>query len=545
MESTNEPGLGGYLVTFRRRRWLMLGVGLPVVIFALLLTVALPTYYRSLATFRFETAAMDLNSPGHGDRNVYLDSYVSKLTESVLAPASIANMRTSLKLPADGDGDIGAMQQAVHVDMTTERILDPESGRQKDLNSGFTVRYDARTPELAKLGTQWLVSQFLDQSRRNRHDRAMEAVKFLQSESEKYRAQIGLLENRLAEFKQQHVGELPEAAAAAQGEKERADQELLNVEQELGALQQNHIFLQSQLQQSQATNPDAETLRQLQEEYHHKLATYDTNHPDMLALRRQIDALQQGGGVVHGDSLQSQLATQRAILEQTRQRYSSDHPDVKRLQRSIAALEARIAAGEQPAQGAVLANPVTVQLQTQLNANESQTASLIARRAALNARLSQILGRMSATPQVEKQYEALTRDIGLAREKYDELLKRKMDSDVTASSALAGSGDEFGLVQAPGEATRAVKSRVAIGIIGVILGGLLALGAALAAEATDQSVRSSNDVAAILEVQPLAIVPEIHNSIYLEGRRRRLTRLAVSLLLGVPAVYGLIRLVAS
>jgi polysaccharide biosynthesis transport protein len=545
MESTNEPGLGGYLVTFRRRRWLMLGVGLPVVLFSLLLTVALPTYYLSLATFRFETAAMDLNSPGHGDRNVYLDSYVSKLTESVLAPASIANMRTSLNLPAGGDGDIGAMQRAVHVDMTTERILDPESGRQKDLNSGFTVRYDGRTPELAKLGTQWLVGQFLDQSRRNRHDRAMEAVKFLQSESEKYRAQIGLLENRLADFKQQHVGELPEAAAAAQGEKERADQELLNVEQELGALQQNRIFLESQLQQSQATNPDAETLRQLQEEYNHKLASYDVNHPDMLALRRQIDALQQGGGVVHGDSLQSQLATQRAILEQTRQRYSSDHPDVKRLQRAIAALEARIAAGEQPAQGAVLANPVTVQLQTQLNANESQTASLIARRAALNARLTQILGRMSATPQVEKQYEAFTRDIGLARDKYDELLKRKMDSDVTASSALAGSGDEFGLVQAPGEATRAVKSRVAIGIIGVILGGLLALGAALAAEATDQSVRSSNDVAAILEVKPLAIVPEIHNSIYLEGRRRRLTRLAVSLLVGVPAIYGLIRLAAS
>jgi uncharacterized protein involved in exopolysaccharide biosynthesis len=517
----------------------MVGVGLPVLLLTVLLTVALPTYYNSLAVFRFETSTMSELEGNKGDRNNYLDSYVTKLSESVLGRESLEKMRSALKLTPNGD--MAALKKAVHVDMTTERILDPESGRQKDMNSGFTLRYDSESPVLARQGSQWLADQFLAQSRQNRHDRAMEAVTFLQSESDKYRASIAVLETRLADFKQQHVNELPDSAASAQGEKERTEQDLLNVEQELGALQQNRIFLQSQLQQSQATNPDSDTLRQLQDEYSHKLATYDPNHPDMLALKRQIDVLQHGGGVIEGDSLQSQLATQRSILAQTRQRYSDDHPDVKRLQRAIAALETRVAAGEKPARNTISTNPVTVQLQTQLNANESQAASLVARRVMLNAKMAQIVGRMYASPQIAKQYESIERDVALARDKYNELLKRKMDSDVTASSALAGSGDEFRLVQPPGSATPSSKSSVAIGIIGVILAGILSLGAALGAEAMDQSVRGSRDLLSILDIAPLGIVPEIRNSVYLKGRRTRLIRLAASVVVGMPLLYGLIR----
>jgi hypothetical protein len=156
--------------------------------------------------------------------------------------------------------------------------------------------------------------------------------------------------------------------------------------------------------------------------------------------------------------------------------------------------------------------------------------------------LNQIIGRMSASPLVEKQYESLNRDVGLARDKYDELSKRKMDAELKASSALTGSGDEFRLVSAPGRATPATKSAIAIAIIGVFLAVIFSLGAALTAEAMDQSVRGSRDLAAILETAPLAIVPQIRNSTYMAGRRRRVMRLAACLLIGFPVLYGLVRL---
>jgi polysaccharide biosynthesis transport protein len=543
MEPTKEAGLSDYFASFRRRRWLMIGVGLPIVVAAALLTWVLPTYYRSTAVFRFEAPAVEAQGGGADARNNYLDAYVSKLQDNVLGPASLVQLRDILQLPPDTDGAPSTMQKKIHVDVTTERILDPESARQKDVNSGFTVYYESRSPEKAQQASQWLADQFLNQSRLNRHDRAMQAATFLQAEADKYRASISTLESKLADFKQQHVGELPDSVNVTQAEKERTELDLTNVEQELSALRQNRIFLQSQLQQSQAVNPDNDTLRQLQDEYNRKLATYDANHPDMIALKRQIDTLQRGGGVLGGDSLQAQLETQRAILAQTRQRYSEDHPDVKRLERSIATLEARIASGEKSTQAtSAVTNPVVVQLQTQINANDSQTASLVDRRARLNGKLASIAGQQSASPQIEKQYEVMTRDVGLARDKYDELLKRKMDSEVTASGALAGSGDEFRLLQPPGKAVRSNKSKTAIGIVGVLLAGILTLGAALAAEAFDQSVRGSKDLMGILNIVPLAIVPEIRNSRYRTLHKQRLMRAALSALVAVPLLYGVIQL---
>jgi polysaccharide biosynthesis transport protein len=539
MEPTKEPGVSAYFASFRRRSWLTVGVGLPILAATVVLVLALPDYYSSLAVFRFEASALQPvgNNPD-ADRNNYLDAYVSKLQDTVLGPASLTRLRDALHLPATGDGDLETLNKQIRVTMTTERILDPESGRQKDTNSGFTVRYQSRSPQKAQQASQWLADEFIRQSRQNRHDRAMQAATFLDAEADKYRTTISVLESKLADFKQQHVGELPESANATEAEKERAEQDLSNDEQQLIALRQNHILLQSQLAQTQAVNPNNDTLRQLQDEYNKKLATYDVNHPDMIALKQQIDALQRGGGVAGGDSLQMQLEMQRTILAQTRQRYSEDHPDVKRLERSIAELQARIASGEKSTPtDTALTNPVASQLQTQLNANDSQIGSLEARRTRLDAKLATIAGQMTASPQIAKQYDALNRDVALARDKYDELQKRKMEEEVTASGALAGSGDEFRLLQPPGEAVPFFNMKAAIGIIGIFLSVILALGAAMIAEAFDQSVRGSGDLMDILQLAPLAVVPEIRNSRYQIAHRRRIVRLALSVLIGVPLMY--------
>lgn len=541
MEAKPESGLTDYFAAFRRRRWLIVSIGVPIFAAAAMLAVLLPSYFASTAAFRFDEAAVDTPQAGQAERNNYLDEYVTKLEDTVLSPQSLVKLRDTLHLPPEGEGALATMQKKIHVEMTTERILDPESGRQKDVNSGFTVRYDLESAENAQQASLWLADQFLTQSRQNRHDRAMQAANFLQSEADKYHAQISVLESKLAVFKQLHAGELPESTNVNQGEKERAEADLINVEQELSTLRQNRIFLQTQLQQAQAVNPDTDALRQLQEDYNRKLATYDVNHPDMIAMRRQIAELQRGGGVVGGDSLQVQLDTQKAILAQTRERYSEDHPDVKRLERLIASLEARIAAGEKAGPSAAMTNPIAVQLQTQLNANDSQTAALLERRNKINAKLTSIASQVAASPQVEKDYQGIVRDLQLARDKYDELLKRKMDSEVTASGALAGSGDEFHLLQPPGKALPSNKSKAAITIIGMLLAVVFAFGAVLAREAFDRSVRGSNDLLGILGVVPLAIVPEIRNSRYRTMSRLRLTRFAVALVIGLPVLYTVLR----
>src|SRR6185437_6848298 len=112
-------------------------------------------------------------------------------------------------------------------------------------------------------------------------------------------------------------------------------------------------------------------------------------HPDMIALRRQIDALKAGGSAVDSLSLPAQLQAQKAIRAQARQRYSEDHPAVKRLERQIKTLETRIAAGETNA-GNPIGSPAVVQLKTQINATETQMASLERREAELRSKLDQM-----------------------------------------------------------------------------------------------------------------------------------------------------------
>jgi uncharacterized protein involved in exopolysaccharide biosynthesis len=548
MEENRELGVYGVLAALRRRRMLLLAVGVPIFMGAVLLVLILPQTYSSAAVFRFEKAAIaDLQGPGNqGDNDYYIDQYVSKLKDSVFSETNLRAISKQLGLYPElmdkPEAAVAKFGKALHLDMIKEKILDPQTGHEKDINSGFQLSYDSKTPANAQKVSQVLADQFVLVSRKLRHDRETATAAFIETEAEQYRAQIAELESKLASFKQQHISDLPESAQTNMSSKDRTEEEMSNIGEQIRTLQQNQTFLQGQLQQIQA-NPDTEALRSLEDEYARKKVSYDENHPDMVALRRQIEVLKRGGvGVEQGSSLQSQLETQRQILVETRQRYSEDHPDVRRVERTISTLEARIAAGEKADQPMVPTNPIVVQLRTQMSGNANQLASLEARKAELRDKLARLQGLLVASPQVEKDYEALTRDVTLAREKYDELLKRKMDAEFGAAASLAGRGDEFHLIQAPVLPSSPSKpSRPGILVIGAIIAAMLSLGAVLFAEAIDPNVRGRRDLADLLQVSPLAVIPEIQNSVSRRLRFRQVTTMAVCLLVSVPIMYLIVR----
>jgi len=548
MESVNTPGLSTYLAAVHRRRRLMTIVALPVVIAAATIALSLPSIFTAPAEFQFEESAIATLDAGRHNHDEYLDQYVTKLAESVLTRENLTALRGNLRLYPDLSNDDSTatdkIEKGIHVDMVTERILDPESGRPKDVNAGFKIYYDARSASEAQQASNWLVNQFIGVSRQSRRGKSMHTADFLATEAESYRIRIAQLESKFADFKSKHVNELPESTQANVAGKERIEQDLNNAEQDIRTLQQNRIFLETQLQQVQANGGDNETLHALEEEYNKKAATYDKNHPDMIALRQQIETARRTGGTRGGTSLRAQLDSQKAILAQVRQRYSEDHPDVKRIERTISDLEARLASGESPEVDRTPKDPATLQLQTQLRGTDNQIASLQVRAGELRGKLNAFEVHLGSSPQVEKEYQNLTRDLGLARDKYDQILKQKMDAEFNAAATMAGSGDEFRLTQQPGLPSAPSKpSRVGILILGCIFAVFLAVVAGVGAEALDQTARGSRDVYSILDVTPMAIVPEIHNSAFLRRRSRELRALALSALVGFPILFFLVRII--
>jgi len=541
MESSGLS-LSDYVAALKRRRGLLLGIALPIAALSVLLAVGLPSVYQSSGFIEIEEAQnlrQVVSEAANEPR--YADQYVESLSTFVLSKTNLRKLLQEQQLYEDQDADPDAavkrLRDGIDVDIVTTQIIDPSTGRDREIVSAFTVAFDHREPQLAYEGAKWLVDSYLQANRQDRQRQAETAAKFYAAEAERVRQGVADLEAKLADFKLKNAGTLPDLTELNMGSMERTERDLHDLEAQLQALRRERVLLMSQLQQARNAAPESANLRMLEVEYERMRAQYDPSHPDLIALRRQIEMLKRGGSTT-GMTLRQQLANERAVLAEARQRYSEDHPDVRRITRNISALEARIAAGETADRSVAADSPIAIQLQAQLNATDTQIGALQTRSTELRARMNQLEERLSLAPQVEREYQTVTRDLASARAKYEELVKRRMDSEVSEAAIAGGRADKFRVVQAPSvPAVPAKPKRLALLMIGWVLACVIAVSITVAMEAMDQTVRGSRDVRDILGVTPLASVPLIANTLAVDARKRRLLRLSVCAAAGVIAAY--------
>lgn len=543
-ESHSSADFSDYIAAIKRRRVLLASVALPIVAIAIALAVGLPDIYVSTGLITFSDATVSGELPTdkeHSKREKsYMDQYVNSLSESVMSPTTLAKLIKDIPSLVPPDGTVGDALDIVgrrtRVETVKMPVLDPDSSREREIISAFTVQYGSRDPVMAQKVSTWLTDAYLKASRANLLVRAKAAAQFYNNQAEQYRGEIAAAEQKLAAFKAKNFGNLPELTDLNLNLLDRTQRDLDDVGQQQRGIQRDKIFLEQQLAQAKNAGQDEGLLGQLQAEYNKKLSTYDENHPDMIALRRQIDSLKAGGGSIDSLSLPAQLQAQRQILAQARQRYSEDHPDVKRIERQIKSLQTRIAAGETVA-GGVVGSPAVVQLKTQVNAMDTQLAGLDRRAAELRQKLEDMQHRIEASPQVEREYKTLTRDLDLAHQKYDEINKSMMDSEVTSAAIASGRSDELSLVQAPSMPAKPAKpKRIAIAAIGLMLAILLSLSAVVVAESVDQTVRGSRDVRRVLDLAPLGVIPEIQDAVTSRRQRWRMATLTAGVVVASTAV---------
>lgn len=540
-ERTTE--ISDYLGAIHRRRWLLLGIAVPIVALALLLAVGLPDIYRSAGLIEVDISDSKpanalLTAPGEPS---YVDQYVTSLKGVVLSDANLRPLLDQYQLYPRLRNDEGRalreLRRDIGVDIVTVPILDPRTGREREIVTAFSLAYDSRSPEKAQQIARWLVDKFMTENRKHRQGRAASAAEFFAAEAQRLRDQVAKLETHLADFKRDNYGRLPELTEVNMTMMDRTERDLEQMQLQMRALQQDRVFLMGQLEQGEAS-PDAGTVRQLEAEYQQKTSTYDESHPDMVSLRRQIETLRMGGAAGAGASLQAQLDSERSVLAETRQRYSEDHPDVKRLKRSIQTLEARITAGEPAGASTAPRTPVSMQLQTQIKAIDTQIAGMQSRSAELRAKLQSLEGSIVASPQVEREYQTVTRDLAIARAKYEELLNRQMDAEVNEAAIAGGRADEFRLMQPPLLPSEPAKpQRLVIAVVGLILALVIGLTGAVAVEGLDQSVRGGHDVRELLGVSPLVAVPAIRNSVSVRRRAWRFITVSACVLAGIWAAF--------
>ena len=118
--------------------------------------------------------------------------------------------------------------------------------------------------------------------------------------------------------------------------------------------------------------------------------------------------------------------------------------------------------------------------------------------------------RIQATPKVEEQYNSLTIEQQNTQAKYTDLMRKYMEARVAHGLEKDRKGERFTLIDPARNPEKPIKpNRLAILLIGFVLGIGAGVGTAALREYSDDSVRDVRRLASATSFRVLAAIPEI------------------------------------
>lgn len=554
--------LDDYLRGLRRRRGMLGLVFALILLLTLAVTLGIPPVYRSTATILIEQQEIPQDLV-RSTVSSYADQRIQVISQRVMTSANLAEVIRKYDLYREERerGSLEAViadmrEKDIKLELVSADVVDPRSGRAVQATIAFQLSYANRNPDLAQKVANELVSLFLNENLKSRTAVAEESLSFLSLESDKLSGRVAEMERQLAEFKERHAGKLPELANINIGLLDRTENQVIEARRVLASLEDRRIMLQGQLGQlkptletlpaggRQAFVSPSDRLRTLETEYLNLLSRYSAEHPDVVRARREMEGLAaELVGKDARDALRAQRERVAGELGVAERRYSAEHPDVKRLRREVESLDAQIRdAGVTPVDIPALsvadsANPAYVQLESQLRSTEFEIATTRKKIDELEARIADYESRLSAAPEVEREYRGLMRDYELAVAKYREVTAKQMEAQLASSLESEQKGERFALIEPPlRPEDPASPNRPAIAFLGLVFALAGGLGTAAFAEALDSAVYGSRGVARVLGAPPLAVIPRIDTAL---DRRRRLLRRVLAAAAALAAVVTL------
>lgn len=540
------------------RRWLMgLGTSAVLLVITLALALGLPSYFKSRAVILIEAQEM----PQDLVRSLvtsFADERIQIISQRVLTNSNLSAIIEKYDLYTDQreheplEVVLDKMRKEITVTPINADVADPRSAKTTQATIAFELSYESRSPMLAQRVANEVVSLFLSENLRQREETSQEALTFLTSELDKLRAQVLQQEEMLSKFKEKHVTQLPEINSLNIELMNRTENDIRALETEIRSLEQQRVYLESELaQQKPVMGLFAETgerilgpadrLKVLESEFAPLAARYGAAHPDVVGKRKEIESLRtQVGEGQSADELSLKLTASRVSLAEIKRKYAIGHPDVKRLEREVAAIEDQLkkvhaAPQSYPSHGKP-DNPAYIQLQSRLQGTQTEIAGLAAQKSALAAKLIDLEKRVSSSPDVERQYRALTRDLETSQAKYQEISAKRQEAEVASNLESEKKGERFTLIEPPVTPEEPSKpNRLAIMILGFVFAVGGGIGAAALAESMDDRIYGRYGIVKILGVPPLAVIPLMDTSVSLKERLAK----RIYFLLGVVLVISL------
>jgi uncharacterized protein involved in exopolysaccharide biosynthesis len=419
-------------------------------------------------------------------------------------------------------------------------VIDPRSGRPTQATIAFSVSYDSHSPELALKVANELTTLYLNENLTSRTQTSQQTSAFFSEQASREQAHMAELDKKLAAFKEKHHDDLPEVAQINIQTAERTDLDLRDAENRIAAFDSQRVLLQAQLAQ---INPNAvvysdtgqrvfgaeDRLKALKAQLAGYKARYGPDHPDVISTQREVDGLEKEVKAQNGTADQlRQLSEAKAKLASDLEKYSADHPDVVRLKREVDSLEKAVQADAntdtQRTEGLHADNPVYIQVKGELDALTVDRESAVKKRDELRAKFDDYEKRLAQSPEVERQFREIASELESAQLKYQEILSKQTEAQVSSNLETERKGEKFTLIEPPQPPEKPISpNRFLILIIGMLLSGAFGFGAVVAQDSLDASVRGPGDIRQLLQVPALASIPIIVTNAD-RNRRKRINR---------------------
>jgi polysaccharide chain length determinant protein (PEP-CTERM system associated) len=486
-----------YAAIFLRRKWMIIFSILFILFTASVYCVVVPEQFRSSTTI--------LVIPQRVPEG-YVRSTVSIRIEERLATIRQQVMsRTRLTTVME---ELGLFKEE-RKKRPVEEVVESMRKRidiQVRGNDAFTLSFVHENRQMAMLTTSRLASFFIDENLKVREQQAVGTSEFLDSQMQETKKKLELQEEKVKQYKMRFMGQLPQQMEANLSMLRGLQDRFRVVTDAKRSAEDRKVFLEAQA--------------------------------SSLERSTQAVVATEGGGeqIIVGDpahALATELAAKRAHLSDLSAKYTDKYPEIQRMRREVAQLETRIeeirksnalpdnANRRQVSPTHLVGTQVSPDIQelrrlrAQIVLAGQEIVSMKKEREEIQSGIAAVQAKVEQSPRREQEMIALTRDYDNIKHSYDELLRKKLDADVSQNLEKRQKGEQFQILDPanlPEEPF--IPDRKKVFALAAIAALLLGFGGAMALEILDPTLRGVTEFRHFFEIPVLASIPILQDQEY-------------------------------
>lgn len=478
-----------------KRRKLSLIVPALIVFFtAVIIALVLPPIYKSTSTILIEEQEIPTDLV-MSTVTSYAEQRLQVINQRIMSTSRLQEIINRFELYRNlqdrwtTEEIIEKMREDIRLEPVNVEVVDRRTGRPSSATIAFTLSYEGENdPVKVQRVANVLASLYLEENLKVRERQVTEASGFFEDEIERVKVDLSRLEQKIADFKKKHVNALPELLQVNVQSLNNIELNIARTNEQLRSFKEREGALRSQLANVSPQMEDQRRLEDLKLQLTNLKTRFSDEYPDVIQVKAEIA------------ELEKQLSDPDLLAKST-----DDRPD----------------------------NPAYINLASQLASVQSEIESIERQRADLEKQREEFQRRVAVTSTVEGEYRSLVSERDGTQAKYDDLMRKFMETEVAQGLEKGQKGERFTLIDPAVIAEKPYKpNRLAIMLIGLVLGIGAGIGFASFKEFSDDAVWNAESLSQATSFPVLVTIPKIRTEQEIaDAKGKRRTRLLVTAIL--------------